>query len=118
MVVVRNEGLRGRPGGLPKGSTDSPIKKCRSQEKVNFVGVSSLGGAHLTLGEMLLTLARKKEIIDNTVLTIGGEFSPNDTEKLKSLGFHCVFMPGVREKEVVSTIRGALDTKLAKAMVR
>jgi methylmalonyl-CoA mutase C-terminal domain/subunit len=81
------------------------------QEGVDAVGVSSLGGAHLTLGRRLLELARGKGLKERTVFLIGGVFPPDDAEELRRIGFDGVFMPGAAREEIVSTVHDLVEGK-------
>ena len=81
------------------------------QEQVAVVGVSSLGGAHLSLGNLLLNKAADVALKDEIVFLIGGVFSPQDAEKLKALGFDGVFPPGSTKKAIVSGLHKALAAK-------
>ncbi len=81
------------------------------QEGVDVVGVSSLGGAHLTLGGELIEEAKKEKFVEYVAFVIGGVFSPSDAEKLKEIGFHGVFMPGATREEIVSSIRKIVSGK-------
>ena len=81
------------------------------QEQVAVVGVSSLGGAHLSLGNLLLNKAADVALKDEIVFLIGGVFSPQDAEKLKALGFDGVFPPGSTKKAIVSGLQKALAAK-------
>jgi len=75
------------------------------QESVDAVGVSSLGGAHLTLGKHLLKLAKNEGLKDRVAFLIGGVFPPEDKEALSRIGFDGVFVPGATRDEIVSTVR-------------
>lgn len=81
------------------------------QEQVEVVGVSSLGGAHLSLGSLLLSRAADVDLKEEIVFLIGGVFSPQDAEKLKALGFDGVFPPGSTKKAIISGLRKALAAK-------
>jgi len=52
------------------------------QESVDVVGVSSLGGAHLTLGSPLIEEARREGVKERVVFVIGGVFAPQDAVRL------------------------------------
>lgn len=67
------------------------IVQVAMQEAVDVVGVSSLGGAHITLGQALMEEAKRQQIKDQTVFLIGGVFPPQDISRLKDLGFNAVF---------------------------
>lgn len=81
------------------------------QEGVDVVGVSSLGGAHLTLGGELIEEAKKERLGESVAFVMGGVFSPSDAEKLQEIGFDGVFMPGATREEIVSSIRNLVSEK-------
>ncbi len=81
------------------------------REDVSVVGVSSLSGGYLALGNDLIYLARKKNIKDKVVFIIGGVFPPNDYNELMSLGFDGVFGPGATGEEIYNFIRKAVTPK-------
>jgi methylmalonyl-CoA mutase, C-terminal domain len=83
------------------------------QEQVDVIGVSSLGGAHLSLGSLLLSRAGEKGLKDEFVFLIGGVFSPEDAEELISVGFDGVFPPGSTQDAIVSGLHKALAAKRA-----
>lgn len=75
------------------------------QESVDVVGVSSLGGAHLTLGAELMKEAKKEGIYGTIGFIIGGVFPPADIPTLKKIGFDGVFTPGATQEEIISFIQ-------------
>ena len=81
------------------------------QEQVDVIGVSSLGGAHLSLGTLLLRKAEQKELKDEFVFFIGGVFSPEDGETLLKIGFDGVFPPGSTRDAIVTGLHDALAAK-------
>ena len=81
------------------------------QEDVDVIGVSSLGGAHLSLGSVLLRRAEEEGLINRIVFLIGGVFSPQDAEELAEIGFDGVFPPGSTRGAIVSGLRQALAVK-------
>ena len=83
------------------------------QEQVDVIGVSSLGGAHLSLGSLLLRKAEQKDLKDEFVFVIGGVFSPEDAEELLGIGFDNVFPPGSTQDAIVSGLQEALAAKQA-----
>ena len=74
------------------------------QEDVDVVGLSSLGGAHINLGRLVLEEAEKKGLKDRTVFLMGGVFPPSDGETLREMGFDGVFLPGTTGEEIVTGI--------------
>jgi len=89
--------------GLPQEIINAAI-----QEDADVVGVSSLGGAHMTLGTPLIEEAKKKGLKNKTAFLMGGVFSPEDSLRLKEIGFDGVFVPGSAIEEIVSFIHGVL----------
>jgi methylmalonyl-CoA mutase C-terminal domain/subunit len=82
------------------------------QEDVDVVGVSSLGGAHLTLGGELMEEAKREGLKERIGFVIGGVFPPGDTDKLKQIGFDETFMPGATREEIVSLIQKIVSSKM------
>jgi len=83
------------------------------QEDVDVIGVSSLGGAHITLGNPLIDVARQEQLTDGMVFVIGGIFPPDDTIRLKKIGFDAVFTPGATREEIVLSIEQLVAKKTA-----
>lgn len=92
-------------------SMPDEIIKAAMQEDVDVIGVSSLGGAHLSLGSVLLRRAEEEGLINRIVFLIGGVFSPQDAEELAEIGFDGVFPPGSTRDAIVSGLRRALAAK-------
>ncbi len=83
------------------------------QEHVDVVGVSSLGGAHMTLGQDLLDDAEAEGLRDSMVFIIGGIFSIEDEDKLKDIGFEGVYTAGATRDEIVNSIEELVRKKQA-----
>ena len=83
------------------------------QEHVDAVGVSSLGGAHITLGRDLIEIANKEGIKDKTVFIIGGVFSLEDEDKLKEIGFDGVYTAVATRDEIINSIRGLVNSRVS-----
>jgi methylmalonyl-CoA mutase C-terminal domain/subunit len=83
------------------------------QEQVDVIGVSSLGGAHLSLGSLLMQKAAEKGFKEELVFLIGGVFSPEDAEELAKIGFDGVFPPGSGRQTIVNGLKEALAEKQA-----
>ena len=81
------------------------------QEQVDVIGVSSLGGAHLSLGRLLIEKAEAKGFKDELVFLIGGVFSPEDADELFKAGFDGVFPPGSSRDTIVNGLKEALSNK-------
>ena len=86
-------------------STPEQIIKSAIQEDVEVVGVSSLGGAHLSLGTKLIDLAKKEEIKKGKIYLIGGAIPEDDMEKLNIVGFDAIFTSGATKDEKISKIK-------------
>jgi methylmalonyl-CoA mutase C-terminal domain/subunit len=95
-------------------SLPSEIVRTAIEEDVDVIGVSSLGGAHLTLGKPLIDVARQEELTKSVVFLIGGVFPPDDTIRLKEFGFDAVFTPGATRDEIVLAVQGLVDKKTGK----
>ena len=81
------------------------------QEQADVIGVSSLGGAHLSLGSLLMQKAAEKGFKDELVFLIGGVFSPEDAEELVKIGFDGVYPPGSSRDAIVNGLKEALANK-------
>jgi methylmalonyl-CoA mutase C-terminal domain/subunit len=92
-------------------SLPDEIMAAALQEQVDVVGVSSLGGAHLSLGRLLLRKAVDVGLRDEIVFLIGGVFSPQDAKELETLGFDGVFPPGSTKEAILTGLRKALTAK-------
>jgi methylmalonyl-CoA mutase C-terminal domain/subunit len=84
------------------------------QEDADVVGVSSLGGAHLTLGAPLISEAEEKGLKGRVVFLMGGVFPPADGERLKEIGFDGIFPPGSTRDQIVSGIERMLQEKIVQ----
>jgi methylmalonyl-CoA mutase, C-terminal domain len=84
------------------------------EEDADVVGVSSLGGAHLSLGVPLLNEAEREGIRDRVVFLMGGVFPPADGERMRDEGFDGVFTPGATGDHIVTTIRRLTDQKVIR----
>lgn len=89
-------------------ATPVEIVSASIQEDVDVIGVSSLCGAHLTLGIPLIQEAGDRGIKDRVVFLIGGVFPPSDKDRLEKIGFDGVFLPGAKGDEIIEKIRGLL----------
>jgi len=108
--ILRNEGMEVIYIGnaLPEEIIETAI-----QEDVDVIGVSSLGGAHLTLGSELIEKAKIEGIINTIVFQIGGVIPPEDVIKLKKAGFDGVFTPGTKSEDIISAIKDAMSHKIS-----
>ncbi len=84
------------------------------QEDVDVIGVSSLGGAHMSLSSELMAKAKQEELKERVVFQIGGVIPPEDVVRLQEVGFDGVFTPGTTSEEIISSIEESLSSKLAR----
>ncbi|HAJ95269.1 MAG TPA: methylmalonyl-CoA mutase [Actinobacteria bacterium] len=85
-------------------SSPEQIINAAIQEDADVVGVSSLGGAHLILGEKLISLAKKEHVKEDRMYLVGGVVPEEDMKKLKKCGFDAIFTSGATKEEIVSFI--------------
>lgn len=95
-------------------SLPEEIIKTAIQEGVDVIGISSLGGAHLTLGGELIEQAKQESLKDRMIFVIGGVFPPVDAVKLQQIGFDGVFSPGATKEQIVSSIREMVSSRIPR----
>jgi methylmalonyl-CoA mutase C-terminal domain/subunit len=81
------------------------------EEDADVVGVSSLGGAHLSLGRPLIEEAGERGLREEMVFIIGGVFAPEDGLRLSELGFEGIYTPGAASDDIVNSLKGLVDKK-------
>jgi len=87
------------------------IIKAAIQEDADIVGVSSLGGAHLSLGSEVVEVAKREGLKERVAFFIGGVMTPRDIVELKEKGFDGVFTQGATRDEIVSGLRQGVAAK-------
>ncbi len=80
------------------------IVRAAIQEGADVVGLSTLGGNHLTLGPRVVELL-KKEGMEEVLVLMGGVIPPEDIPKLKEAGIAEVFGPESRIEDITAFIR-------------
>ena len=79
------------------------------EEDADVVGLSTLGGNHLTLGPKVVRLLREKGL-DKVKVFMGGVMAPKDAESLeKEYGVHKVYLPDTPMQTIVEGIRSAVN---------
>lgn len=74
------------------------------EEDADIVGISSLGGAHMTLGPKVVRLLQEKGLGEKKVI-MGGVMAPADAKKLeREHGIHKVFLPDTPMETIVDCI--------------
>jgi len=81
------------------------------QEDADIVGVSSLGGAHLSLGGEVVEVAKREGLTERVAFFIGGVMAPRDIVELKEKGFDGVFTQGATRDEIVSGLKQGVAAK-------
>jgi methylmalonyl-CoA mutase C-terminal domain/subunit len=86
--------------------TPEQIAEAAIQEDVDFVGLSSLSGAHMSLFPKVVELLRAKG--GNNIQVIAGGIVPQkDIPELKTAGIAAVFGPGTPISDVVRYIQSS-----------
>ena len=80
------------------------------QESVDVIGVSSLCGAHITLGRKLLEEAATYELKEEMIFLIGGVFSPKDIPILEEIGFNKVFTTDITTNQIDLDIKNLINS--------
>lgn len=85
------------------------IVEAAIEEDADIVGISSLGGAHMTLGPKVVRLLKEKGV-DNMKVFMGGVMAPSHAQKLKDEHGICeVFLPDTPMKTIVQTIADSVE---------
>ncbi len=100
--ALRDAGMEVIYTGLHQ--TPEMIVRSAVQEDVQFVGLSILSGAHMSLFPAVLELLRKQGI--NDIIVFGGGIIPkNDVVALENMGVKKLFLPGASTQEIVEWVR-------------
>ena len=95
-------------------SMPQQIIKAALEEDADVIGVSSLAGAHLSLGGDLIDQAKKEKIYGGKTFIIGGAIPHDDVAKLKEVGFDHIFTSGATKEEIISSINYIVSSKLGQ----
>ncbi|MBI2481504.1 MAG: cobalamin B12-binding domain-containing protein [Planctomycetia bacterium] len=95
---LRDAGLHVIYSGLWQ-SVDA-VAQAAQDEDVDWLGVSILNGAHMSLVPALLEALRQRDLTHIGVI-VGGIIPPDDQEKLKQLGVLACFGPGTSIDSIV-----------------
>jgi methylmalonyl-CoA mutase C-terminal domain/subunit len=74
------------------------------QEGADVVGLSTLGGNHLTLGPKVVKLLKEKGM-DDVLVMMGGVIPEEDFPTLKAAGIADIFGPETKIKDIADFIR-------------
>lgn len=84
--------------------TPEMIAEAAVQEDVDFVGLSILSGAHMTMFPRVMSLLKERGA--GHIKVFGGGIIPQeDVEKLEAMGVSRVFGPGTDTRAIVAHIR-------------
>lgn len=84
--------------------TPEMIAQSAVQEDVDFVGLSILSGAHMTMFPRVMELMKEKGA-DHIVIFGGGIIPAEDVDKLVEIGVARIFGPGTDTRDIVKFIR-------------
>jgi len=76
------------------------VAQAAQDEDVDWLGVSILNGAHMTLAPQVLEALRRRGMTDVGVI-VGGIIPPSDQDKLKEMGVAECFGSGVSMERIV-----------------
>lgn len=104
--MLRDEGMEVVYLGnqFPEQIVESAI-----QEGADVIGLSTLGGNHLTLGPKVVEIAKEKGL-DDVLIIMGGVIPDEDIPKLKEKGIAEVFGPESRIEDIANLIRSKVKT--------
>ncbi len=103
--ALRDAGMEVIYTGLHQ--TPEQIVETAIQEDVDFIGLSCLSGAHMTLFPKVMKLLRERDASD-IIVTGGGIIPEDDVPALKEAGISIVFGPGTPLEEIIDFHRKAV----------
>jgi methylmalonyl-CoA mutase, C-terminal domain len=108
--ALRDAGMEVIYTGLHR--TPEEVVSAAVQEDAEFLGISILSGAHMTIFPRILERLRQEEAED-IVLFGGGVIPPADVKALKAMGVAEVFVSDTPTDETVSWIRQTAERQRA-----
>ncbi len=109
---LRDAGIHVIYAGL--WQTPEAVVRTAADEDADWLGLSLLSGAHMTLVPRVLELLREAGLADCGVL-VGGIVPEADIPKLLQLGVARVFTPGTTMQEIVDFLRERTGGKRSAA---
>src|ERR1700691_2032206 len=88
------------------------VVRAVADEDADWVGLSLLSGAHMTLVPRVLELLRKAGL-DHVGVLVGGIIPEADIPKLREMGVARIFGPGTRLDDIVGYLRENTGAKHA-----
>ena len=110
--ALRDAGMEVIYTGLHR--TPEEVVSAAVQEDAEFLGISILSGAHMTIFPRIVELLRQEEAED-IVLFGGGVIPPADVKALKAIGVAEVFVSDTPTDETVAWIRETAERQRAVA---
>jgi methylmalonyl-CoA mutase C-terminal domain/subunit len=102
-MALRDAGIEVIYTGLHQ--TPEQIVNAAIQEDVDFIGLSILSGAHMTLIPRVIQLAKENGIGEDRFIIAGGTIVlPEEIAELKQVGVQEIFGPGSPTKKIVDYI--------------
>lgn len=101
-MALRDAGIEVIYTGLHQ--TPEQVVDAALQEDVDFIGLSILSGAHMTLIPRVIDLAKKAGLGDIFILAGGTIVLPEEIAELKKLGVSEIFGPGSPTKTIVDYV--------------
>lgn len=102
--ALRDAGMEVIYAGL--WQTPEAVVRTAADEDAQWIGLSLLSGAHMTLVPRVLELL-KTEGLHDVGLLVGGIIPEDDIPKLDEMGVAKVFGPGTSMDEIVDFLTGA-----------
>ncbi len=102
--ALRDAGMEVIYTGLHQ--TPEQIVETAIQEDVNFVGLSILSGAHMTLVPKVVEMLKQRGA-DDIPVGVGGIIPEEDEARLREKGVRVIFGPGTNTADIVSAITGS-----------
>lgn len=106
--ALRDAGMEVIYTGLRQ--TPSMIVEAALQEDVDFIGVSILSGAHMTLFPAIKKMLKEKGAED-IVLFGGGIIPEDDIRELEARGIDKLFGPGTPTEDIIDYIKQEIANK-------
>ena len=100
--ALRDAGMEVIYTGLRQ--TPEMVAEAALQEDVDFVGLSILSGAHMSLVPRILELMKEKDLQDVKVF-VGGIIPEEDGKSLMEMGVEAIYGTGTPTTQVVEELR-------------
>ncbi len=113
-AALRDAGMEIIYTGLRQ--TPEMVVEAAIQEDVDFIGMSILSGAHMTLFPEVLNLLKEKGA-ENIHLFGGGIIPDKEAKQLEEQGVGRLFGPGTSTEDIVKYIRSVVSEKSTEAMM-